>query len=131
MSYLLDANIIIRYFVEDDPQKAQAFEDLLKEGREEFFVTSITVAEIVWVLSSFYELSKELVIEKIEGLLNLDTVEVENRSILFRTLKIWGEYNVDFIDAYTAAFAEERGFDGVYSYDRGLDRIEELSRFEP
>ena len=131
MSYLLDANVIIRYFVADDPKKAQAFENLLKEGREELFVTSVTVAEIVWVLSSFYKLSKKSVIEKIEGLLNLDSVEVENQSVISRSLEIWRNYNIDFIDAYTAAFAEAGGFDGIYSYDRSLDRIKSLSRREP
>lgn len=131
MSYLLDANVIIRYFVGDDPKKAQAFEELLKAGREDLFVTSTTVAEIVWVLSSFYKLSKKSVIEKIEGLLNLDSVEVENQNVVSRSLEMWKNYNIDFIDAYTIAFSEDRGFDGVYSYDRGLDKVGHFSRREP
>ena len=32
MSYLLDANVIIRYFVADDPKKAQAFENYSKRA---------------------------------------------------------------------------------------------------
>ena len=58
MAKLLDANLIIRYLIEDDPKKAQAFEKLLKTSKEPLIITDVTVSETVWVLSSYYKLRK-------------------------------------------------------------------------
>lgn len=63
MAKILDANVIIRYLVEDDEKKADAIEHLLKSD-EVLILTDVTISEIVWVLSSYYENTRNEIVEK-------------------------------------------------------------------
>lgn len=127
----IDSNLIIRYFTEDDWRKAEAVERLLKKaGREELEIPDVVVAEIVWVLLSFYRLTKEEVIEKLEGLLGLRQVKM-NRRVLKKAIEIYRKYNISYVDAYLSAYALKNNLGFVYSYDERLDKISEIKRLEP
>jgi len=55
----LDANIFIRYLTNDEPAKADRVEKLLDQaakGKERLMTTEMVLAEVVWVLESFYKL---------------------------------------------------------------------------
>lgn len=129
MSSLLDANLVIRYLVEDDKEKAEAIEKLLKAG-EKLILTDVTAAEIAWVLSSYYELPRKEISEKVGALLALSSIKA-NKRILFSVLSIYQHLNVDWIDAYLSSLAIEKKITKIYSYDRDLDKIKGIERQEP
>ncbi|MBU1110939.1 PIN domain-containing protein [Patescibacteria group bacterium] len=128
----LDTNLLIRFFTQDNPAQADAVEKLLrKAAKDELLLPDIIIAEIVWVLLSFYELEKEEVIEKLEGLFSLENVKM-NRNTLKRTIDLYRRYNISFTDAYLAAYTlEEEKSDQIYSFDRGLDKVKEITRLKP
>lgn len=127
----IDSNLIIRFFAADDPQKADAVEKLLKKAKkDELELPDLIVAELVWVLVSFYKLEKEEIIEKLEGLLSLEKVKM-NRPLLKHTIEIYRNYSISYTDAYLIAYTLEAGVDSFYSYDQGLDKVEEIKRLEP
>lgn len=130
MVKLLDANLIVRYLTQDNLRQAKAFESLLKTTREKLIITDVTMAEIVWVLSSYYELPKNKIIEKIEGILGLEIFEI-NRDIIGQALAYYRQYNLDWIDAYLAAYGKRNKIKTILSYDRDLDKISEIKRKEP
>src|SRR3989338_4694629 len=41
------------------------------------------------------------------------------------------EQNIDFIDAYHAAYASLKSFDVIYSYDKDFDKVKGVKRIEP
>lgn len=128
---IIDANIIIRFLAEDDLKKAEAVEQLFKKaGKNEYEIPDVIMAEIVWVLASFYGLGKSNIIEKLEGLLSLKNIKI-NRPILQKTIAIWRENNISYTDAYLCAYALEKGKGKVCSFDKGLDQVREISRQEP
>lgn len=58
----LDANVILRYLLNDIPEQADAVDELLKEAEEGKILlrtTALVIAEIVWTCESYYELPKE------------------------------------------------------------------------
>lgn len=126
---IIDTNLIIRFLVNDDPKKAFKVENLLKDKNNTNFLLDIVVAEIIWVLSSYYELNKAEIIEKILALINVESI-VCNRTVLNRALSIWDKNNISFIDAYIAAFAEIEECP-VYSYDKKFSQIKNINRKEP
>lgn len=130
MAKLLDANIIIRYLVEDDYKKVEASEKLLKNSKEPLIITDVTVSEIVWVLSSYYKLPKKEIIEKLEGILGLEIFDL-NRDIIGQALSYFRLYNIDWIDAYLAAYGKRNKIKTVFSYDKDLDKIKDIQRREP
>ncbi len=131
---LLDTNILARHAVPDDPHKAVQCAKLLENiasGRQQAVVTFLAIAELVWVLLGFYHLPKQQVIETVRKILNTEKLEVTHRETLVRTLELFDSHEIDFIDAYHAAFMEEHRIHTIASYDTDFDQVAGITRKEP
>ena len=126
---LIDANIIIRFLLKDHLTQSPA-KKLLENLEENLLLTDVAVAEIIWLLISYYKLSRKEVVEKIYPILNLPSIDC-NKPVLIRALYIYKNFNVDYIDAYLAAFMDEENLEGIYSFDKDFDKIKDIKRFEP
>lgn len=129
MEKILDANIIIRYLVEDDKKKVDAIESLL-QSEETLTLTDVTISEIIWVLSSYYQETKDEIAKKITVLVHLPSIK-SNKNLILKALEIYQKNNIDWIDGYLAAYAIENNIKGIYSYDHDLDKVKEVKRVEP
>ena len=130
----VDTNVFLRFLLNDDPEKADACEMIFQRainGEESLFTTEMVMAEIVWMLESYYELSKGDVREKLEKILNTQNLDCPNREIIINALAAYEEKNIDYVDAYNASILKIKGINEVYSYDRHYDRIKWLKRFDP
>jgi predicted nucleic-acid-binding protein len=123
-----DTNLFLRYLTNDIPEQAGAFEGLLRRaasGDLTLVTNSLVLAEIVWTLESFYRLSKEDVRSRVMAILNTPGLEVADGDILLQATHWYAEKNVDFIDAYNAAWMFNREIDTACTFDR-----KHFSRFE-
>lgn len=127
---VIDSNILIRYLVGDTPLKMKKIKEMLGSPMRKFILTDVTVAEIVWVLSSYYKFKKREIVEKILSLFDLSSIEA-NTSLLTSALVNYSENSVDYVDAYLAAYCLDKDLVGVVSFDRDLDKISGIKRFEP
>lgn len=126
---LIDTNLIIRFLVNDNPKKVSRIEKLLKDKKNINILLDTIIAEIIWVLSSYYSLDKKEVVEKIKALIHVNTIEC-NSFLLNRALSLWEENNISYIDAYLAAIAE-LGKITLYSYDQKFASIPSITVKEP
>ena len=126
---LIDTNLIIRFLVNDDPQKVSRVEKLLREKTNQNILLDTVIAEIIWVLSSYYSLDKKDVVEKIRALIHVDTIEC-NAFLINRALSLWEKTAISYIDAYLGAVAE-LGNMTLYTYDQKLSAISTISIKEP
>ncbi len=118
---VIDTNLLVRYLTVDDPQKAKAVDNLLSKaerGELKILVPSIIIAELVWVLESFYQMHSTEIAELIEAVLNTPGIEVTEKSIIASTLKLYRTKNIDLIDAWIIEFAKDRGIKTIYTFDR-------------
>jgi len=122
---VLDTNILIRFFTTDNKVMADKAETLIKNAKKnELVISDVIIAEIVWVLESFYELPKNEIIEKLEGLLNLDKFDI-NKNLLFKTIEYYKNSNISYTDAYLLAFNSVSVKNGtIYSFDKGLKKVD-------
>lgn len=130
----VDTNVFLRFLVNDDPRQADACEALFRKsvaGREAIYTTELVIAEIVWVLESYYGLPKAEIRGKVEKILNTRNLECPAKETIIEALSVYEEKNVDYIDAYNACHLKHRGILEVYSFDRHYDRIDWLKRLEP
>jgi len=130
----LDTNIFIRFLTDDVPAKADACEKIFKkavEKEETLFTTDLVIAEIVWVLESFYELPKKEIQDKVEKILNTPNLICPHKDQILSALVLYSEKNIDYIDACNALTLKEKGIEELYSYDKHYDRIDWLTRLEP
>ena len=126
---LIDTNLIIRFLVNDDPQKVSQVERLLKDKSNKNVLLDTVVAEIIWVLLSYYSIEKEEIVEKVRALIHVETIEC-NAFLINRALTIWENNIISYIDAYLAAVAE-LGNMTLYSYDKRLRTIPTITIKEP
>lgn len=131
---LLDTNIILRWLLEDDKHKADRIAHLLRQAttnKEQFFISDISVAEMVWVLESYYKLARQSIAEITRKLLSTQGLFFEHADRLFDSIAVYENHNVDYIDAYLFVLSKEKKLDGIVSYDKDFDKLSSINRFEP
>lgn len=117
---VLDTNLLVRYFTRDDPSKVERVETLLnlaRSGKLALHLPGIVLAELVWVLESSYRLSRDRVADLAEAVLHTPEIHVEQAPFLARVLHQYRETNIDWVDAWIAVYARERGIRTVYTFD--------------
>jgi uncharacterized protein len=130
----VDTNVFLRFLLNDDQAKADACETLFRNaiaGDEALCTSDMVIAEIIWVLESYYELKKVDVRDCVEKILNTRNLYCPNREIIISALLIYVEKNIDFIDAYNAFILRRDEVHEIYSYDQHFDRLDWIKRIEP
>jgi predicted nucleic acid-binding protein len=130
VSAFLDTNILIRHLTGDPPGQARRATALLQRA-DELLLTDVIVAEVVYVLESFYEVKRERVAELVRAILAFPTIVVVDEPLLLRALEVYEVARLDFADAYLVASAEASGVGEVASFDRDIDRIATVRRLAP
>jgi len=126
---VIDADVVIRFFTADDPEKARRFEKFLDSGKK-ITLTDVTFAEIYWTLRSFYKFPKKRIINALESLINTSSINC-NYELLHNTLELLKSKNISLIDAYNAVYAEIKEEREIMSFDRGFDKLPRIKRVEP
>jgi predicted nucleic acid-binding protein len=133
-TYLLDANVIIRFLRRDEPRMVAAADALFaraERGEVRLLLDSVILAEVLFVLRSFYKLRRETIAETLLDFVNNGgAIETERTAVLNDALERYRHETVDFADAFLAALAVEKQIQ-VASFDRDFDRFNDVKRFEP
>ena len=130
MRALLDTNVLVRHLTGDPPSQARRATAFLA-GDHELLLTDLVLAELVYVLESFYERPREEVAEAARSLLALPSIATVDSDLLLRSLELYESHRLDYAEAYLAAAAEVWDLDRVVSFDRGLDRVPSIKRVQP
>jgi predicted nucleic-acid-binding protein len=133
--YFVDTSLFLRYLTNDDADKADRVERLLREaaaGKTRLVTAEMVLVEVVWVLESSYGLKSSAVAPLIRAILATPGLETINGSLVEQALVYYENRNIDFIDGYIVALMEKRGLTGLYSFDRKhIALIPGIERKEP
>lgn len=130
MSAFLDTNVLIRHLTGDPPAQARRATAFL-ERAEELLVPDLIVAEVVYVLESFYEVERQRVAELVRAVIGFPAIVVVDEPLLLRALEVYEVDRLDFAEAYLVASAEASGVETIASFDRTIDRLATVQRLEP
>jgi predicted nucleic acid-binding protein len=130
LSAFLDTNVLIRHLTGDPPAQARKATAFLRRA-EELLVPDLIVAEVVYVLESFYELGRQRVAELVRAIIGFPAIVVVDEPLLLRALEVYEVDRLDFAEAYLVASAETSGVETIASFDRAVDRIATVRRVEP
>lgn len=115
MRTLIDANVVLRYLLEDDVESADAAERIIRSGA---VLLVEVVCEVVYVLSGFYEMSRPEICGYLTGF--IDEVSCPDADVLKTALSIFKKRaKLDFVDAILAA-RHQVDSDLVATFDRKL-----------
>jgi predicted nucleic acid-binding protein len=129
----VDTNIFLRFLTGDDPARAErcrAFFERADRGEMELHISDLTLAELAWTLRSYYARPREEIAAILAQVLDMRSVRVSRKGVLRDAVAMYGQQNVDFIDAYHAAEMRRRELRRIYSYDEDFDRLG-IKREEP
>ena len=128
---VIDTNLLVRYLTEDDLSKANDVKRLLlkaAQGDIRLLIPSVVIAELVWVLQSFYKLERSEIVPLLNAILHTHGVEVSDKTVVSDAIAIYRDEAIDFIDAWIVAFAKAAEVRAIYTFDRkhfkGIDGIE-------
>ena len=130
MSAFLDSNVLIRHLTGDPPAQARRATAYLRRASE-LLLTDLIVAEVVYVLESFYEVERQRVAELARAIIGFPAVAVVDEPLLLRALEVYEVERLDFAEAHLVASAEASGVGTIASFDREIDRLTTVQRVEP
>ncbi len=120
----LDTNVWVRVLIGDDPTQTRRAEQLFHThtAGEGIFIPSIVLAEIAWVLSSGYGLSRSIIHERLSKLVRTRGVFVENIELTLAALVRYSAGGAEFADQLILGRAIQEQALPVFTFDRKLAR---------
>jgi predicted nucleic acid-binding protein len=130
VSAFVDTNVLVRHLTGDPPEQAARATGFLGAA-DELLLADLVVAEVVYVLESFYEVPRAKVAELVRAIIAFPTIVVLDPAMLLRALEVYETARLDFAEAYLVAQAERSGVGVVASFDKAIDRVSTVRRVEP
>jgi predicted nucleic acid-binding protein len=130
MTAFLDTNVLVRHLTGDPPEMAERATRFLASA-EDLLLPDLVVAEVAYVLESFYEVPRARVATILRSVLAFPAIGVVDADLLHRALEVYEVNRLDFADAYLVACAERTGVGTIVSFDRSIDRVGTVTRIEP
>lgn len=119
MSGFLDTSIVVRYLTGDPPEMAEQAAQVI-DGRDNLQVTDVVLAETAYVLTSMYQVPRNMVVDHLVALLqkeNISPFALDKGLVLQGLLMCRPSGRVSFADAMIWAAARSAGSRIVYSLD--------------
>jgi predicted nucleic-acid-binding protein len=129
----IDANVIVRFLVGDDLKLSGKASDILRRvesGKTVVTCDPVNLAEVVWVLGSFYGLSNKQISEGLEPLLGAEGFLIPNKNRYIEALRLFSETIPHFGDACACAAALQDCEGRIYSFDAKLSKVKGIDRLE-
>ena len=122
----LDTNILVRFLTQDDPvQSSRARQIIERQLTEENpgFVSLAAMLETAWVLEKIYKLSDQEVAKVIKGILQIETLFIQNEQEVYTAMHALGTGRGSFADALVGALGTWAGCDSTLTFDRKASRL--------
>jgi predicted nucleic-acid-binding protein len=122
----VDTNILVRLFVNDEPEQFAAAQRALASGP--IFIPKTVILECEWVLRGIYGYPRAEIAGVIEGLLSKADVQLEDSVSVERALD-WFKRGMDLADALHLASSGH--VEAFVSFDNGMRRRSSTIGTEP
>lgn len=127
----VDTNYLLRFLLRDVESQFQKAQELFLKGarNEVHIITSVLVIfELVWILSHFYNKSKEDNIVLLGKILQMDYIRFDERLLVFEALVLYKKLSLELEDCYHLVCAKELDVDMLATFDKKLQRA--FKRYE-
>ena len=130
MKAFVDTNVLVRHLTGDPPDQATAATAFLEHAAE-LYLADLVLAEVVYVLESYYRVDRERVAELARAIVGFPAIVVVDEGLLLRAIEVYELDRLDFGEAYLVACAEASGVGAIATFDRSVDRVKTVTRVEP
>jgi predicted nucleic-acid-binding protein len=117
---LIDANVILRYILEDIPVQSEISKNLIEN--KECTVLNEVLAEVIYVLEKVYKIQRNEISSVIINLINYSNILMSNKEVVKSAVSIFANKNIDFIDALLCSYNWITG-KKVFTFDKKLQKL--------
>ena len=124
IQYIVDSNFILRYLLNDNFEQykqAKLIFDDVKNGKIHIKLEQVVFVEVIFVLTSFYKVPKEKIIEIMHSLLLYKGINAE-KELLNLALDLFKTHNIHIVDSIIAARAKLSNIEAL-TFDKKLATI--------
>src|SRR5262249_20087751 len=121
----LDTNVIVRLFVEDDPDQARAARSFVASRcspASPGFIDRVALCELVWVLSSGQGYGRAAIVDVVETLLASQDLRLEDDALVRLAVRDFQSSSADFTDVLMGHVNRARGCEATATFDRRAAR---------
>jgi predicted nucleic acid-binding protein len=129
----VDANILLRYILDDNPtlsQKAAGIVEGMEDRRVILICDPVTLAEVAWVLTSFYKMPRVDIVESLLPIVKSPNFILTDKHRYLHALELFGGPVKHFGDACCCAAALEESGGALFSFDKALSKAPGITRRE-
>lgn len=129
----LDANIILRFILADDPILSPKAKEIFSKIRQEdlkVYVSGVTIAESVYVLLKVYKFKRPEISQTLLPLLLIKQIQTEHKQILKKVFNLFTQKSIDFEDAYILSLMQIKKTKEIFSFDEDFDKFPEIKRMK-
>lgn len=126
-TYFIDTNVFIRFFVKEDEKhffECSGIMQRMRRGEIRGYINSLVLAEVNWVLKTFYRFSKKDILYALQSIISLPNLWIDDRNDPAKAVFLYQRHNVKFIDAMIASHALVADWKiPVISYDSDFSKL--------
>ena len=119
MQYL-DANVILRYILNDHPERSSKAKKLIGENILEIPLEAL--CEVVYVLKRTYGISRKDIADTLLDFFNNTNCILPRREAVIKGIEYFGEKSLDFVDCLLAAYYEIENI-SIHTFDTKLNNL--------
>lgn len=122
--YIADTNFILRYLLADNENHyshAKVIFEEARTGKCQVSIEQCVFVEVIFVLSSFYEVPREKIVEILKSLLSYKGIRAETE-IYYAALDIYLKHNIHIVDSILAVHTLSSD-DELLTFDKKLQNI--------
>jgi predicted nucleic-acid-binding protein len=124
----LDTNVLVRYVTQDEQTQSSIVNKLMKEAEEKnqfLWISLITICELVWVLESCYNQSKEQIIEVLNTLLQITQIKIEHQAVVYEALIDFNKHkNIDFSGCLIGRHNQTNECIHTFTFDKSAAKLQ-------
>ena len=115
----LDTNVLVRYLVQDDavqsPKATACIESFTADRRG--YISLTALVELIWVLTSLYDMNKEGLLGVLDNLLRARTLAIEQPNTVWRAVNLYRSARADFEDCLILCSCQAAECDETLTFD--------------
>ncbi len=123
----LDTNILVRLLIKDDKGQSKIVFNRFKKtenNNETLFISLLVVLELIWVLDSVYDCSREEVVNALEKLTMMPIIQFEKLEVIHELIKYGKNSLIDLSDLLICNSSIASGCKKVITFDKKASKYQ-------
>lgn len=114
---LIDANVILRYLLNDHPEMSRNAKAFIASGNA--YAKPEIIAEVVYVLKSVYQIERNVIRNFIYSL--LQDISCSEAECILLAMDIYKSISLDFVDCLLIAY-HRINHENIFTFDKKLNK---------